>query len=188
MMRGSAPAFLIFLLAVVASVTGLRAEPLAEAIAATDANVIFMRHALAPGYGDPADFNVNDCASQRNLDAEGRAQAAATGAWLQQNNHRFDTILSSAWCRCKDTASGLDLGPWQVFDGLNSFFEGHVDRAETLRLLDQQMAAIPPDGKVLMVTHQVVISAVTGIAPPSGGMVVYNTVTGAARSVRLDLD
>ena len=188
MMRGSAPAFIVFLLAVVSAVTGLRAEPLAEAITATNANVIFMRHALAPGYGDPAHFDVNDCATQRNLDAKGRAQAAATGVWFKQNNYRFDAVLSSAWCRCKETASGLDIGLWQVFDGLNSFFEGHVDRAETLRLLEARMAAIPPDGKVLMVTHQVVISAVTGIAPPSGGMVVYNTATGAARSVRLDLD
>ena len=188
MMRGTAPAFLVFLLTIISVVTGLKAEPLAEAIAATNANVIFMRHALAPGYGDPAHFNVSDCATQRNLDAEGRAQAAATGAWLRQNNYRFDAVLSSAWCRCKDTASGLDIGPWRVFNGLNSFFEGHVDRAETLRLLETQMADIPLDGKVLMVTHQVVISAVTGIAPPSGGMVVYNSVTGAAQSVRLDLD
>lgn len=164
------------------------AEPLSDAIAEIDANVVFMRHALAPGYGDPAHFRVDDCTTQRNLDARGIAQARATGAWLQENGYRFDAILSSAWCRCKDTAENLNMGEWQVFAGLNSFFQGHVDREETLRLLEEQLADISPGQQVLMVTHQVVISAITGVSPPSGGMVVYNTATKASKAVRLDLE
>ena len=169
-------------------ITPAAADPLREAITATGGNVIFMRHALAPGYGDPDHFSVDDCSTQRNLDSRGSAQAEATGAWLRQRGYRFDAIDSSAWCRCKDTASHLGLGPWRVFDGLNSFFQGHVDRSQTLRLLETRLNSIAADQQVLMVTHQVVISAVTGIAPPSGGLVVYNPVTGAARAVRLDLD
>ena len=164
------------------------ADPLADAITETKANIVFMRHALAPGYGDPAHFDIRDCTTQRNLDAVGLKQAELTGAWLRDQGFVFDTIFSSAWCRCMDTAMALDLGQWQVFAGLNSFFEGHVDRDQTLKILSQYLMTVEPDDRVLLVTHQVVISAVTGIAPPSGGMVVYNTSTGMAKSVHLDLE
>ena len=93
-----------------------------------------------------------------------------------------DTILSSAWCRCQDTAIEMGLGP-TVFAGLNSFYDGHVDREETLALLHPRLAEIEEDSLVLMVTHQVVITAVTGIVPPSGGVVAFNSRTGVAKAV-----
>ena len=94
-------------------------------------------------------------------------------------------ILSSRWCRCVETAAELGLGPFTTHDGLNSFFDGHVDRAETIRLLRaylDKMNAPSANGSVtLMVTHQVVITAITGIAPQSGGFVAYNSRTGAVK-------
>ena len=80
----------------------------------------------------------------------------------------------------------MGIGDWSEFAGLNSFFEGHVDRGETLRLLKSKLAQINPGERVLMVTHQVVIQAATGISPRSGGMVVHNTRTGASLRVQLD--
>jgi len=158
-----------------------KAGALSEAIDAIDANVLFLRHALAPGFGDPAEFRIDDCATQRNLDEAGRRQARRLGAYLRGNGIRFDAILSSRWCRCVDTAAEMDMGDVSTFDGLNSFFDGHVDRETTLALLAARLADLPEDGLVLMVTHQVVISAVTGIPPQSGGFVAYNSRTGAAR-------
>ena len=174
---------LAFLAAALLFTQQARAEPLGEAIAKIDGDVLFLRHALAPGFGDPSDFNVDDCATQRNLNDVGRAQARAIGAYMKANRIAPDVILSSRWCRCRDTAQEMDIGPFMTHDGLNSFFDGHVDRDVTLAALRQRMTEIETGSLVLMVTHQVVITAITGIAPQSGGMVVYNSRTGERVSV-----
>lgn len=170
-------------------VSGLSAdtpqEPVRAALAQTGANVVFMRHALAPGYGDPDNFQIEDCNTQRNLDAAGRRQAKAIGRYFREHQITFTAILSSRWCRCTQTAEQLNYGSWSEFDGLNSFFQGHVDRQETLALLKDKLDSLSSDDLVLMVTHQVVISAITDISPPSGGLVVYNTSTQNAKPVRV---
>jgi phosphohistidine phosphatase SixA len=175
-------------LAAILPVSVAQAEPLAEAIAKIDADVLFLRHALAPGYGDPAQFDVADCATQRNLNDEGRAQSRAIGAYMMRHDIVPDAIFSSQWCRCQDTASEMAIGPFTTHIGLNSFFNGHVDRDRTLAALRTHMAQIAPNRLELMVTHQVVISAITGIAPRSGGIVVYNSRTGDAVSVSIMID
>ena len=170
-------------------VSGLSAdtpqEPVRAALAQTGANVVFMRHALAPGYGDPDNFQIEDCNTQRNLDEDGRRQAEAIGRYFREHQITFTTILSSRWCRCTQTAELLSYGSWSEFDGLNSFFQGHVDKQETLALLKDKLGSLSSDDMVLMVTHQVVISAITDISPPSGGLVVYNTSTQNAKPVRV---
>ena len=162
-----------------------QAGPLADAIDEIDADVLFLRHALAPGFGDPARFSIDDCRTQRNLSLSGRDQARRIGAYLRNEAIDIHVILSSRWCRCVETAAELGLGPFTTHDGLNSFFDGHVDRDETIELLRAHLdrtAGTGTDGQVtLMVTHQVVITAITGIAPQSGGFVAYNSRTGAAR-------
>lgn len=160
-------------------------EPVRAALAQTGANVVFMRHALAPGYGDPDNFQIEDCNTQRNLDEAGRRQAEAIGRYFREHQITFTAILSSRWCRCTQTAELLNYGSWSEFDGLNSFFQGHVDRQETLALLKDKLDSLSSDDMVLMVTHQVVISAITDISPPSGGLVVYNTSTQNAKPVRV---
>ena len=169
-------------------VSGLSAdtpqEPVRAALAQTGANVVFMRHALAPGYGDPDNFQIEDCYTQRNLDEAGRRQAEAIGRYFREHQITFTAILSSRWCRCTQTAEQLNYGSWSEFDGLNSFFQGHVDRQETLALLRDKLDSLSSDDLVLMVTHQVVISAITDISPPSGGLVVYNTSTQNAKPIR----
>jgi len=138
-------------------------------------NIILMRHALAPGTGDPADFNVDDCATQRNLNEVGIAQAKEIGESLRAQGLMPTRILSSPWCRCQDTASYLGLGPYEVHEGLSSFYEGHVDREETMALLRAELASIGEDELVLFVTHQVVISALTGIFVKSGGYLIEDS-------------
>ena len=159
-------------------------DVLADAITAIDANVVFMRHANAPGFGDPAHFNLKDCSTQRNLDDAGRKQAQHIGGLIRASNVKFVEVLSSEWCRCKDTADLLNVGQWQTFSGLNSFFQGHADEASTLRQLRLKFTSIQP-GVTLMVTHQVVISAVTGQGAQTGEMIAFNTRTKAAVRVPL---
>ncbi len=134
--------------------------------------VVLLRHALAPGTGDPANFRLGDCATQRNLSEAGQQQARDIGQAFRQRGVSVDRVLSSQWCRCLDTAELLDLGPVEPFAPLNSFFQ---DR----RTADSQTAAVeaylrqqPPQGVMVMVTHQVNITALTGITPTSGQGVV----------------
>ena len=151
---------------------------LQKQLQAIGANVIFMRHALAPGTGDPGHFDINDCSTQRNLDQRGRKQARDIGFYLKAQNIAFSEILSSQWCRCIDTVKEMDIGGWQEFFGLNSFFNGHVDKTDVLRRLNDKLATLKETDLALMVTHQVVITATTGIFPASGEMIAYNTRTG----------
>ena len=163
----------------------MTAEPMKKALSETSANVVFMRHALAPGFGDPTEFKINDCSTQRNLDQAGRRQARVIGRYLRDHKIKFDTILSSQWCRCKQTADLIDMGDWEEFAGLNSFFQGHADRTDTLKKLQLKLDELPVDSLVLMITHQVVINAVTKISPASGGFVVYNTRTKVSKTVQM---
>ena len=153
-------------------------QPIIEKIDEINANVIFMRHALAPGFGDPINFNLQDCKSQRNLNDAGIEQAQNVGQFFLKNKIIFTEILSSEWCRCKETAALMQLGQWKTFLGLNSFFEGYVNKKKTLSALNQKLDLITSDKLVLMITHQVVISAITGKFVGSGELVFYNSETG----------
>ena len=144
----------------------------------SNGKIVFMRHALAPGYGDPANFNISECETQRNLDATGIEQSKLIGATFKKNKIKFTKIFSSFWCRCKDTAKFLNMGSFKVHKGLNSFFQGHVDRNETLEQLKKLVNSLSSsNGPYLMVTHYVVIQSFTGISVPSGGMAVYDLNT-----------
>lgn len=131
-----------------------------------------IRHALAPGGGDPAHFRLEDCATQRNLSEAGRQQARAMGATFRRHGVTAARVLSSRWCRCLDTARLLDLGPVEPFPPLDSFFS-YPERA------DSQMAALraflssPEHGRPrVLVTHQVNITALTDVMPRSGELIV----------------
>jgi Histidine phosphatase superfamily (branch 1) len=106
------------------------------AAARADGAILLMRHAIAPGTGDPSGFDLGDCATQRSLSDEGRAQARDTGAAIREAGIAVTHVLTSQWCRCRDTARLLNLGPVQDWPSLNSFFEvrstAAAQTAETL--------------------------------------------------------
>jgi Histidine phosphatase superfamily (branch 1) len=132
--------------------------------------VLLLRHAVAPGVGDPPHFKVGDCATQRNLDAEGRAQARRLGEQLRAAGIVQARVLSSQWCRCLDTARLLGLGPVDPLPALNSFFGRPEARAPTLAALRTFLAGLPMTGDpVILVTHQVVVDAFQPGTTPSGG-------------------
>jgi len=140
-----------------------------------------MRHALAPGFGDPENFEIGNCATQRNLDDVGRVQAQQIGSMLRLTELVFDAVYSSQWCRCRETAELMDVGEVQTFAGLNSFFQSHAPKKQTLELLAEKLDALPKDKLTLMVTHQVVIQSVSSLSVQSGGLVAYNTTSTASR-------
>ena len=150
------------------------------------ANIIFLRHALAPGVGDPLDFIKEDCSTQRNLNNEGRLQARLIGDYLRQSNIRFSEILTSEWCRCIDTAKELDVGKWKTFSGLNSFFQGHEKKYLVVNKLRKKIKSLKSSDFVLFVTHQVVITEITGEVPRSGEMVLYNSITKKKSRLMID--
>jgi len=172
--------YIVLCLSLVITPTVL-ADSLQKSIDAIGADVLFMRHALAPGFGDPNNFDINDCSTQRNLDTQGREQAVTLGKQLKREHVNFSEVKSSYWCRCYETAELLNVGPVEKFSGLNSFFQQHADRRETLNSLNDYLSSLDNNADpVLLVTHQVVISAVTGISPASGGIVLFNSKTGKA--------
>lgn len=146
-------------------------------------HLVLMRHAIAPGVGDPAGFDVEDCSTQRNLNEEGRAQARAIGALFRSNGVRAALVYSSQWCRCLETARLLELGAVRELPALNSFFDGR-DRARAQT--DATRAWIekaPLTAPTVLVTHQVNITALTGYTPQPGEIVFVKRAPGGALSV-----
>ncbi len=134
--------------------------------------VALLRHASAPGTGDPPQFRLDDCSTQRNLSADGRAEARALGERLRAERVRVVRVLSSQWCRCLETARLLGAGPVEPFAPLNSFFARRQDGAAQTDALRASLAEAPAEGVVIMVTHQVNITALTGVFPQAGELVV----------------
>ena len=133
--------------------------------------LLMMRHAKTePGLGDPPQFRIDDCGTQRNLSQEGREQARAAGTALRAAGVRLDQVRSSQWCRCRDTAR-LTFGAYEDWPALNSFFEDRSDEPERTRALGQFARALGPPANAMLVTHQVNISAVFGVFPGQGEIV-----------------
>ncbi|NBS11079.1 MAG: histidine phosphatase family protein [Gammaproteobacteria bacterium] len=158
-----------------------------ESAVSRSGTVLFMRHALAPGFGDPEHFQVDRCETQRILNETGRQQARVLGEQMRSAGLHTAVVYSSQWCRCLETAELLGLGPVIKEPGLNSFFQGHTPRDQALQALKQRLETLPLDQPpVVMVTHQVTISAVTGLFTQSGGLVSYDLRTGRAEAVAQD--
>jgi phosphohistidine phosphatase SixA len=131
--------------------------------------VLLIRHALAPGNGDPTRFLLDDCTTQRNLDDTGRAQARRIGKYLKVQGVKAARVLSSQWCRCLETARLLEAGPVAELAALNSFYELPQTRAPNLRALKAFLVELPSQGRpVILVTHYVTIAATTGQHVGSG--------------------
>ncbi|MBS0003313.1 MAG: histidine phosphatase family protein [Thioalkalivibrio sp.] len=134
--------------------------------------VLLLRHALAPGTGDPPGFRLDDCSTQRNLSEAGREQARALGDRLRAAGINEARVYSSRWCRCLETARLLDLGPVEPLPALDSFFQQRSERPARTQAAREFLQELPPGAPVVMVTHQVNISALTGEFTPSGGGIV----------------
>ncbi|MGG7564746.1 histidine phosphatase family protein [Rhodovulum sp. DZ06] len=159
------------------------AEPARDALSGPGPLVVMLRHALAPGTGDPAGFTLGDCSTQRNLDDRGRAQAARIGAALREAGFAPDAVLTSGWCRCRETAELIGLGAPERFQPLDSFFGNRAEGPAQTAALKARLAAMGDGEKLLLVTHQVNITALTGIFPSSGEAVVFRPAADGAPEV-----
>jgi phosphohistidine phosphatase SixA len=150
------------------------ASELSESLKKSDA-VLLMRHALAPGIGDPAGYKLQDCKSQRNLDATGRAQAQKTGQWLKAQGVGNALVFTSAWCRCKETAENLAFGTPVLEPSLNSFFDdmrqGPQSNVNLQKFIVGQLKS-KGDKALILVTHHVNIAEFTRENVGSGDMVL----------------
>ena len=124
--------------------------------------IALMRHAeTVPGVGDPPEFKLDDCRTQRNLSATGQQDARRIGVWFQQNTLKPRAVLSSAWCRCKDTAD-LAFRQHTVWPALNSVFNDRAQMPDQSEAIRKALAAVPNQQFEVWVTHQVNITALTG--------------------------
>jgi broad specificity phosphatase PhoE len=143
--------------------------------------VLLLRHAATePGIGDPEGFRLGQCQTQRNLSAQGRMQAQGIGAWFRQQGLQPTAVYSSQWCRCQDTAR-LAFGSYQDWPALNSTFAGQGNHAEQMRLVRQRLLQLPAQALEVWVTHQVIMSGLTGVYPAVGEGFAVN-VQGALRA------
>jgi phosphohistidine phosphatase SixA len=154
--------------------SGVIASTLAEKLI-TSKYVLLMRHALAPGVGDPPGYSLDRCETQRNLDEQGKQQAVRAGQWLRKQGIHSAKVFSSVWCRCQQTADRLGYGPVTIEPSLASFFDT-PDRAEAQNQAMQRMLAnmlSQPNRKpLILVTHHVNILQYVGENIGSGDMVL----------------
>ena len=134
--------------------------------------VLLMRHAATEaGIGDPPNFNLGDCSTQRNLSAAGRAQAVRAGNTFRAHRISFAEVRSSSWCRCADTAT-LAFGRTAPWSALNSFFDDPSAKENQSAAVLATVQSIKPPDNWMLVTHQVNITALTGAVPAAGEVVV----------------
>tara|TARA_B100000214_G_C23899794_1_gene595911 strand:+ start:197 stop:745 length:549 start_codon:yes stop_codon:yes gene_type:complete len=135
--------------------------------------LIFIRHAIAPGNGDPTEFKIDDCSTQRNLNQSGIDQSKIIGLFFNENKLKIDKVLSSEWCRCKDTAE-IAFKNFKTFKPLNSFYDPRFADNEEKQIKDLKkfIKEWDSDKNIIFVTHYVVILSIFNIGVSSGEIVV----------------
>jgi len=149
--------------------------------------LIFIRHAYAPGNGDPDGFNLNDCSTQRNLSEEGKKQAQRIGEFFKKNKIEINRVLSSEWCRCKETAK-IAFKNFSTNSFLNSFYSSKFSKNKGKQILafKDYVKNLESKKNLILVTHYVFISEVLNYGPSSGEMVVSDKKFNIIGSVEID--
>ena len=152
-----------------------------------EGKIIFIRHSIAPGGGDPENFSLNDCTTQRNLSKKGIEQSKQIGEFFKKNKVIISKVLSSQWCRCKDTAFHA-FGKYEEFFALNSTFQikfsgNSKKQAEALKNFVKKWDG---KGNIIFVTHYVIILKHTNYAPSSGELVITDKNFNVLSTLRTD--
>ena len=149
--------------------------------------LIFIRHAYAPGNGDPAGFNLNDCSTQRNLSDDGRKQAQRIGEFFTKNKIEIDKVLSSEWCRCKETAK-IAFKNYSTNSFLNSFYSSKFskNKDKQVKAFNYYIKNLENKKNLIFVTHYVFISEVLNYGPSSGEIVVSDKNLNIIGSIEID--
>ena len=163
-----------YVMACTMTCTTAQGSELSDKLQSSD-HVLLMRHTLAPGLGDPANYTLDNCKTQRNLSEEGRKQAVAVGNWLKKQGVTSADLYSSTWCRCKDTADLLNLGRVTIEPALASFFDDMGQAKMSNQKLEKFIAAqLKKKDKqaLILVTHHVNIHEFMGENIDSGDLVL----------------
>ena len=149
--------------------------------------LIFIRHAYAPGNGDPNNFNLNDCLTQRNLNSVGRKQARDIGEFFKENKIKIHKVLSSEWCRCKETAA-IAFKDFSTNSFLNSFYSSDYakNKNKQVEALNNYVKKFRSNKNLILVTHYVLISEVLNYGPLSGEIVVSDKNFNIVGTVEID--
>ena len=176
--------FIFFLF--LSSNTSLASENIVE-ILKKENNIIFIRHAIAPGNGDPPNFDISDCSTQRNLSKDGELQALKIRKFFKENDIKFTKVLSSEWCRCKDTAK-IAFGNYETKNFLNSFYDERFSENKDTQILDFQkfIKNWNYSGNLALVTHYVVISEILDLATSSGEIVITDNNLEILSSIKIN--
>ena len=179
-------AFALLLLSLVLALPARASEEAAWAALRSDGNVALMRHADAPGgFGDPPEFRLDDCATQRNLTDKGRSEARRLGERFPAEAVPVGKVLSSQWCRCRETAELMDLGSPALAPTFNNAFKLR-DRVDELTAGGREIvAAWTGPGALVIVTHGANILPLTGVTPEEGGMVVVRADPASPAKLRV---
>ena len=154
------------------------------ALVQSGGQVVVMRHASTdPGVGDPLGFRLDDCATQRNLSSAGREEARRIGSAFRVRGVPIGRVLSSRWCRCLETAR-LAFGGVETWPPLDSFFSDRGRESEQMQVVRALVSERPARGNLILITHQVNISALAGISPASGEMIVLSPTGSGSFQVR----
>ena len=146
--------------------------------------VLLLRHSLAPGVGDPENFKLGDCSTQRNLSQEGRDDASEIGAWIKRQKVKIYRVESSRWCRARQTAKLLDIGKVKLNKNLDSLFrESNLEsHPKTLKTKQQINSHRNKKGLLVLVGHYVNIAALAGVGVDSGeGVIVKANKNGVIK-------
>ena len=149
--------------------------------------LIFIRHAYAPGNGDPAGFNLNDCSTQRNLSEDGRKQAQRIGEFFTKNKIEIDKVLSSEWCRCKETAK-IAFKNYSTNSFLNSFYSSKFskNKDKQVKAFNYYIKNLEIKKNLIFVTHYVFIHEILNYSPSSGEIVVSDKNLNIIGSIEID--
>ena len=148
--------------------------------------IIFIRHAYAPGGGDPDNFDINDCTTQRNLNDDGIKQSKLIGEFFVKNNIQIDQVLSSEWCRCKDTAKHA-FQNFKTFDALNSFYSPKFakNKNKQIKRLSKYLKKWRSKKNLILVTHYVVIMEILSVAANSGEIIIVDRTLDNMLSIQI---
>ena len=152
-----------------------------------EGKIVFIRHSIAPGGGDPENFSLNDCSTQRNLSKKGIEQSKQIGEFFKKNKVIISKVLSSQWCRCKDTAFHA-FGKYEEFFALNSTFQSKFsgNSKKQAKALKNFVKKWDGKGNIIFVTHYVIILKHTNYAPSSGELVITDKNFNVLSTLRTD--
>jgi phosphohistidine phosphatase SixA len=154
--------------------TGARAAADPAALLRAEGCVVLLRHAqTTAGIGDPTNFRLDQCSTQRNLSDEGKEQSRRIGQWFKARGLTPRSVQTSPWCRCKDTAE-LAFGKYTELPALGSTFDNSSDQNEQTKVLRTRLGFVPAGQFEVWVTHQVNITALTGESTSMAEAVIIN--------------